>query len=467
MDPSGCSITEALITATFGSIDFCGNDMGDESQTLDEISRAALALLLKEPFYAHVLAGMPREVSERTATAAVAWDGQQVRLIVNREFYLDELTAPQRAAVLKHEILHVVFRHLFRGMDRDREIDNLAADLVVNQLVAPLRLPAGAVTLEVFPDLELEPNQTIEHYYSALAGVYRQMCQAGFSGGPHSGRAKGVLKTEHGDAGGARKADGGGRVAEGAGWAETTSAPQSALAIARLLGDRCRGDHSLWTTDNGDQTLTAGRYATGSLLLRARERTAPHMWASMPAALVSQLNLILAERQPKVDWKRMVRIFCASSGRTRIGHTIKRISKRYGTRPGIKVQRLKRLLVAVDTSGSIDQSMLEDFFTEIHGAWKAGASIVVVECDAAVQRSYEYRGKPPTSINGGGGTAFEPVFKWMREQRPFDGLLYLTDGEGPAPESRPRCRLLWVIPEGGSAEILPFGPTVQIPTTKE
>ena len=40
-----------------------------ESQVDDEVSRAAFSLLLKEPFYAHVLAGMPREVTERVATA--------------------------------------------------------------------------------------------------------------------------------------------------------------------------------------------------------------------------------------------------------------------------------------------------------------------------------------------------------------------------------------------------------------
>ena len=46
----------------------------------DEISKAAFSLLLKEPFYAHVLAGMPREVTERVRTAAVAWNGQHVSL---------------------------------------------------------------------------------------------------------------------------------------------------------------------------------------------------------------------------------------------------------------------------------------------------------------------------------------------------------------------------------------------------
>jgi predicted metal-dependent peptidase len=202
----------------------------------------------------------------------------------------------------------------------------------------------------------------------------------------------------------------------------------------------------------------------GSVLIRAKERMPPHQWGSLPAALLSELALILAERQPKLDWKRMVRIFCASSGRSRIRHTMKRISKRYGTRPGIKVQRMQRLLVAVDTSGSIDQKMVNAFFTEIHGAWKAGATVQVVECDASVQRDYRYAGKPPREVAGGGGTEFEPVFRWMQSQAQFDGCLYLTDGCGPAPTTRPRCKLLWVVAagEGTGTMDLPFGPTVHL-----
>ena len=95
----------------------------------------------------------------------------------------------------------------------------------------------------------------------------------------------------------------------------------------------------------------------------------------------------------------------------------------------------------------------------------------VVECDAEVQGHSEYRGKPPKGVRGGGGTEFEPVFRWMKKQRPFDGCLYLTDGYGPAPTSRPNCKLLWVLPDGDtpseeSEEKLPFGPTVRIPKNR-
>ena len=433
--------------------------MSPEHQQIDdEISRAAFDLLLKEPFYAHVLAGMPRVVTDQVASMGLRWNGQQVVLQVNPEWFRKGLAATQRKVALKHEVLHIVFRHLFRPGDRDARIYSIAADLVVNQLLDPLKPLPGWPTLEMFPELKLKPDQPLDVYYGALAMLLRQMQKGGFGegAGPDgegegSGQGKGRGKS--------------GKSGEAADWAKATGKPQSAQALTELLaGSGKRGDDAGWHDGQDGIGAAAGRYAVGSVLIRARERMPPHQWGSMPAALLSELALILAERQPKLDWKRVVRIFCASSGRSRIRHTMKRISKRYGTRPGIKVQRMQRLLVAVDTSGSIDQKMLEAFFTEIHAAWKAGATVHIVECDASVQRDYKYAGKPPREISGGGGTEFEPVFRWMQDQSQFDGCLYLTDGCGPAPTTRPRCKLLWVITGGDedSEDRLPFGPTVDL-----
>lgn len=53
-------------------------------------------------------------------------------------------------------------------------------------------LPAGAVTLETFPDLKLQPNQTVEQHYAILMDLYRQMCRAGYSGGQDSGQSSGA-----------------------------------------------------------------------------------------------------------------------------------------------------------------------------------------------------------------------------------------------------------------------------------
>jgi predicted metal-dependent peptidase len=399
---------------------------------------------------------MPRVVTDQVATMGLRWNGQQVVLRVNPEWFRKGLAATQRKVALKHEVLHVVFRHLFRPGDHEARIYSIAADLVVNQLLDPLKPLPGWPTLEMFPELKLKPDQPLDVYYGALAMLLRQMQKAGFveESGPF------------GEGEGSGQGKGRGKSGEAPDWAKATGKPASAKALAELLaGFGKRGDDGGWHDGQDRIGAAAGRYAVGSVLIRAKERMPPRQWDSLPAALLSELALILAERQPKLDWKRVVRIFCASSGCSKIRHTMKRVSKRYGTRPGIKVKRLQRLLVAVDTSGSIDQKMVEAFFTEIHAAWKAGATVHVVECDASVQRDYRYAGKPPQQVAGGGGTEFEPVFQWMLDQPPFDGCLYLTDGCGPAPTTRPRCKLLWVITGGGedSEDRLPFGPTVHLP----
>jgi predicted metal-dependent peptidase len=441
--------------------------MTSEHQLVDdEISRAAFDLLLKESFYAHVLAGMPRMITEQVKSIGLHWDGQAV-LRVNPEWFRKELSAKSCGVVLKHELLHVVFRHLFRPGDRDPAVYSIAADLVVNQLLTPLKPLSGWPVIGMFPEMKLEPDQPAEVYYTALISLLREMQRAGFDGAQsEGGAASGVSKSRNT----AKRGDKSGLGTDGKtpDWIKSTETPESAKALAKFLADRGdKNDDSGWHDGKDGVGNVAGHYAVGSLLLRARERTPPHEWGKLPSALLSQLDLIIAERQPKLDWKRVVRIFCASSGSTRIRHSMKRISKRYGTRPGIKVQPLQRLLVAVDTSGSIDQEMLDLFFTEIHAVWRTGASVHVVECDAAVQRDYRYSGHPPQELSGGGGTEFEPVFQWMQEQQPFDGCLYLTDGFGEPPKTPPRCRLLWVVTGDGDIgpEGLPFGPSVQLRIT--
>ena len=74
----------------------------------------------------------------------------------------------------------------------------------------------------------------------------------------------------------------------------------------------------------------------------------------------------------------------------------------------------------------------------------------MIECDCEVGRTYPYRGQTPTDLSGGGGTAFDPVFQYVRGRRQerFDGIIYLTDGYASRPEVRPPCRVLWVITPG-------------------
>ncbi|SVD46860.1 uncharacterized protein METZ01_LOCUS399714, partial [marine metagenome] len=134
-------------------------------------------MLLKEPFYAHFLSGIIREVTDKVPTAAVGFKSGKIALYVNENFFLKELKwsevnprKNERVAVIKHETLHIIFKHLFRmkTKDYDNKLFNIAADLVVNQLISPWKLPDSAVTLETFPELKLPPDKSVEWYYENL-----------------------------------------------------------------------------------------------------------------------------------------------------------------------------------------------------------------------------------------------------------------------------------------------------------
>lgn len=418
----------------------------------EELSRCIIELLVKEPFFGHLLAGVQRSVSDRTPTAAVALGESGIELRINPTFLLKELTRrPERVAVVKHEALHLLFKHLFRfDPRRDPRVFNIAADLVVNQFVRPWKLPDSALTLDTFPDLALPPDETADVYYDLLTRLMREMQAAGWRPG----------------AGDEATPDFSG-----------TSAPESAGVLARLAGARWHSDHDGWATADGSAAVRdAMEGQLDRVIVAARDRAGPRAWGNLPGPLQRLIEAVLERRNPKVDWRRCVRIFGASSRRTKIIGTYRRESRRYDREilcggseavPGIKVKALSRLAVAVDTSGSVSDTDLSRFFAEVRGLARTGTDVDVVECDAAVQRVYRFTGRLPDKVAGRGGTSFDPVFAWLRAATGrvrYDGCIYLTDGGAPAPTVRPPCKLLWVVTSDGMVgPHLLHGRVVQLP----
>ena len=251
------------------------------------------------------------------------------------------------------------------------------------------------------------------------------------------------------------------------------------------MGEPQQGDHSFWFAGGGEGFGDSGPDGSGSgaslteglrsameadlerHLMRARDRSAAKGWGSLPAEIRTELEAIAERRKPQVDWKRTLRLFASSGYRTEVVATQRRMSKRFGTFPGIRIRRKQRLAVVIDTSGSIGEYVLAVFFREIHGIWKNDAEVMVVECDADVQRTYDYKGKNPKAVEGGGGTSFDPALQWVSNLRngPFDACIYLTDGYASEPKVRLRFPMLWVITAGGNAgDHLKFGRVIQLPS---
>jgi predicted metal-dependent peptidase len=132
--------------------------------------------------------------------------------------------------------------------------------------------------------------------------------------------------------------------------------------------------------------------------------------------------------------------------------------------PGRAPDAIRRLAVAVDTSGSIGAAELARFGAAIDGLLADGAvsAVTVIYADAEVQGVVEFDAGDTVKLEskGGGGTDFAPALAWIGEHMP-DAIacVYLTDLYGPAgPE--PDFPVIWIDSHHGHAPAPPFGARV-------
>lgn len=379
-------------------------------------SRAVVDLTLRSPFYGHVAAALSRVISpERPWPVSLCVANGRFELMVSPEPFA-ALDPGQRVVAIEHELLHAVLGHPARAADHPTggPIFGAACDLVVNQLLSTGPPLPGAFTVASVRSLKLPKGRTAEEYFLRLKTLYRQGKQ------PAGGCCHAM--SEHP-------------------WAASQAAAQ--IAETQFEGVAAEAARRAGSTEIG----------------------------RLPGAVAERIKALIEARESAVDWRRMLRMFSMSNRNTGIRNTLRRRSKRYGTFPGIRVQRRQRLAVCVDTSGSISNDTLAEFFAEIHQIWRTGAEVQVFEIDAALQRHWPYRGTAPAECSGRGGTCFDPGLRAVRQATPsFDACVYLTDGHAPAPTVSPGVPLLWVVtPDGHVGGHLSYGRAIRIrlPATAE
>jgi predicted metal-dependent peptidase len=121
------------------------------------------------------------------------------------------------------------------------------------------------------------------------------------------------------------------------------------------------------------------------------------------------------------------------------------------------------IAVAVDTSGSISNDVLNTFGAEIKGIFDFArpTEVHVIYCDSEVQHVDVFKQGEELhfELHGGGGTSSKPPFEYIAEQGITpEVLVYLTDLEGPFPDPA-EFPVLWCSIEDHEA---PFGKTIHI-----
>ncbi len=118
-----------------------------------------------------------------------------------------------------------------------------------------------------------------------------------------------------------------------------------------------------------------------------------------------------------------------------------------------------RLVIAVDSSGSVDEELLSQFLSEVNFLMSLVShyQIELIVCDEKIHshKTFFSGESLEMDIKGGSGTNFRPVFEFI--DREFDDvklLLYFTDLEGKFPQDIPSYEVKWISPK---ENIFPFG----------
>ncbi|MDJ0779425.1 MAG: VWA-like domain-containing protein [Gammaproteobacteria bacterium] len=254
-------------------------------------------------------------------------------------------------------------------------------------------------------------------------------------------------------------------------------AGMTAEEIYPLLQDNLQQDESQASGSDGgsgseDQRPRDSRPDPGemdTLAAQWRQRMAAAAQQAQQAGKLSpeMARLVDFFLQPKLPWRALLAQHLTATARNDYSYT--RPSSRRGDPavfPGLRSDEVE-LVVAVDTSGSIRDDEVEQFFAEIDAIkGQVRARITLLCCDCEIVTGFPLVFEPwdefrhDIDVKGGGGTDFRPVFDWVeRQDRPPDTLVYFTDARGRFPPSEPHWPTLWLV-KGGSD--VPFGVRIQL-----
>ena len=353
--------------------------------------------------------------------------------------------------VICHEIDHIVLNHPAEMVKANPTKDeqtfyefNLAADASVNDRInheiraehrAFLARPDGVITSRVLAKMyeikRLLPMENYAYYFGMISGKQ----QKNEENAPGNGQDSMMQQQNRQD--GTAQGD------------SSVSGQQSEDGDEIVTAANCGEltDHNWEAGDDAEDAQAVVREFVNAAVDMMNEESR----GLMPAHFMSQVELI--NKPPVLSWqailKKYIGTISANKRKTRM-----RLNRRQPERfdlSGRVDDKVLKIAVAIDTSGSVDDHMIAQIFNEIFAILaKRKHEITVIECDAQVQRVYRAKnvGEIQKKVAGRGGTMFTPVIEYINNDKYFrDALLiYFTDGFGEREIPKPKTyRNLWVV----------------------
>jgi len=231
--------------------------------------------------------------------------------------------------LILHENLHIGLRHMIHSIDlfrEDRQLANMAADYVVNDIIMNIKdkslvkLPTGGCYDPKYH------NMNMREVYRLLKQEQDENCSNGSGEGETQGDGNGS-----GGSNGGYKFDDHDIDGEGSSQGMT---PEEAKAMDARI----------------DRAIREGALLAGRLGI------------DLPRAITDML-------EPKVNWREVLREFVSASCKGRDEYTWRKFNRRVVANdiylPTVENETIGEIVVAIDTSGSIGEKELNEFASEL------------------------------------------------------------------------------------------------------
>ncbi len=402
-----------------------------------KLAAARTRLIIDKPFLGALVLRLPLVMANPEWCKTTATDAR--KFYYNPEF-IEQLTLAETQFILAHEALHCALSHFARREHRIKHRWDLACDFAINPLLVNdgLQPPPGTLyeksydgmtAEEIYPFMEDNENdQTLDMH------VYDR---------PEEQQTKPNDRTP-------------------------PPPPPSDRQDEKNSGEQPQPQPAE-NTGGSPQPPPLSHDERENLSVQWQQRLAGAAQQAQQAGKLSgdMARLVDFLLQPKLPWRMLLARYMSVLARDDYSYT--RPSSRRGDPavfPSLRSSQIE-VVVVIDTSGSIAETEMKEFVTEIDAIkGQLRARIILHACDAALAADGPWQYEPweefslPRDFKGGGGTDFRPVFTWADQlDRSPDLLMYFTDAQGSFPTSTPFFPVLWLVK--GKTPV-PWGQRVQL-----
>tara|TARA_Y100000389_G_scaffold169604_1_gene175986 strand:- start:396 stop:1541 length:1146 start_codon:yes stop_codon:yes gene_type:complete len=374
----------------------------------EKFVKSRVKLLKKSPFFGTILLHTEYELTDSIETAAT--DG--TILLINEEWMCSQ-TEDNFNGVLLHETLHMALCHIDRTKDlSDIMLANIAADIIVNGIIKDnsISLPKEAIY-----DDDLK-HLGVREIYSILKEKQQEN--------------KDYISEKYGDE-----------------------------AVNECL--KKKGDSA-----SGEESKVSNKSKWEDVINKAKT-VAKMRQAGVKGSGMSRVFKELLD--PSINWKDALYRYVTASRADFEGYDRRFIHDQLY----IDDVGGNRVHVAafVDTSGSVDEKLLQEFLSELFFAINSmrgtTGHLYYFDTELYPQGNIEDLDGVPKPV-GLGGTSFVPIMAELDSLSNHNphvntvGIIY-TDGYAPMTWKEPETSLLWCISPGGiKNEVIKYGDVVRI-----